>query len=259
MPAARIRVIKGAETISDISDRDRGVLLLHGFFGTPSEMRFLAKALSDSGFSVLAPRYPGHGTAIEEMTRSSVESWYECAREACIELSSRCREVHLAGLSMGALFAVLLAEEFAVPKIALMSMPSAVTGRGLYLTPVIGRFRKILYTSKKVRASLNKGVNNPVERARHISYTEGVPLLQVWQLHKMIQRAMKALPRVGSAALVIQSKGDETVPPDSLERIMRRLGSAHKESLLLERSGHALTVDYEKDIVADRVTRFFLS
>ena len=259
MPAARIRVIKGAETISDISDRDRGVLLLHGFFGTPSEMRYLAKALTDAGFSVFAPRYPGHGTTIEEMSRSSVGAWYACAREAYIELSSRCREVYVAGLSMGALFTVLLAEEFSVPKIALMSTPTAVTGKGLYLTPVLGRFRKVLYNSKKTREALNKGVSNPAERARHISYVEGIPLLQVWQLHKMIKRAMKVLPRVESAALVVQSRGDDTVPPDSLDRIMRRIGSSKKESLLLERSSHAVTVDYEKDIVAERVMSFFLS
>lgn len=259
MQSPQIRLIKGAECITDISSREKGVLLLHGFFGTPAEMRYLAKALSDGGFSVVAPRYPGHGTAIEEMARSNVEAWYACAREAYIELSSRCRDVYIAGLSMGALFSILLAEEFSVPKIALMSTPTAVTGKGLYLTPILGRFRKILYTSKKVRASLNRGVNNPVERARHICYVEGIPLLQVWQLHKMINRAMKVLPRVSSAALVIQSRGDDTVPPGSLDRIMRTIGSGRKESLLLERSNHAVTVDYEKDIVADRVTRFFQS
>ena len=259
MSAAQIRVIKGAETICNMSSREKGVLLLHGFFGTPAEMRYLAKALSDAGFSVFAPRYPGHGTTIEEMARSSAEAWFACAREAYIELSSQCREVCIAGLSMGALFSVLLAEEFSVPKIALMSAPTAITGRGLYLTPVLGRFKKIIYTSKKTRDSLNRGVNNPVERSRHISYIEGVPLLQVWQLHKTIKRAMRTLPRVRSAALVIQSRGDETVPPDSLELIMRRIGSPQKESLLLERSNHAITVDYEKDIVADRVTRFFQS
>ena len=259
MVKSGLRVIPGAETILSLTSRERGVLLLHGFFGSPAEMRYLAKGLSGVGFSVCAPRFPGHGTTIEEMSRSSVDVWYASAREAYLELASYCKEVCVAGLSMGALFTILLAEEFSVPKIALMSTPTAVTGKGLYLTPVLGRFRKVLYTSEKKRASLIKGVNNPAERARHICYVEGVPLLQVWQLHNAIGRAMKALPRVGSAALVVQSKGDDTVPPDSLDRIMNRIGSARKEFLLLERSNHAVTVDYEKDIVIDRVTRFFLT
>ena len=258
MSSPGLQIIPGAEMILDLSSSKKGVLLLHGFFGSPAEMRYLAKGLSDAGFSVYAPRLPGHGTTIVEMSRSSVDIWYAAAREAYLELSSHCEKVFVAGLSMGSLFTILLAEEFRIPGIILMSTPTAVTGRGLYLTPLLGMFKRVLYNSEKVRASLNKGVNNPVERARHICYTEGIPLRQVWQLHRMIRRAMKALPRVTSAALVIQSRGDDTVPHDSLELIMKRIGSERKESLLLERSNHVITVDYENDIVTDRVIRFFL-
>ena len=252
-----LHIMPGAEAIWKTAGNGKGVLLLHGFLGTPYEMRHLAQQLSSAGFSVYAPRYPGHGTAIEEMTRTSVETWYETAREAYLELKAQCREVYVAGLSMGSLFTILLAGEFPIPKIVLMSTPTRVIGRGLYLTPLLGLFIKVIYTSGSRMKELDRGINNPAERMKHVSYIEGIPPAQVWQLHKMTQRAMKALPHVTSSALVIQSRGDDVISPDSLERILGRIGSKSKESLMLERSGHALSVDYEKDLVAEKVSAFF--
>jgi carboxylesterase len=251
-----LHLMPGSGMIWKMTGRGKGVLLLHGFLGTPYEMGSLAQRLSSAGFSVYAPRYPGHGTTIEEMTRTDVSLWYECAREAYLELKAQCREVYIAGLSMGSLFAILLAEEFEVPGIVLMSTPTRVTGRGLYLTPLLSLFIKVLYNSKEKMHELNRGITNPAERVKHVSYIEGLPLAQIWQLHKMTSRAMKALPRVKSAALVLQSRGDDVIPPDSLDYILSRIGSETKESLWLERSGHALTVDYEKDLVAEKVSAF---
>lgn len=57
-------------------------------------------------------------------------------------------------------------------------------------------------------------------------------------------------------ALLVQSHGDDTIPPWSLDYISQRIGSFEKEILWLERSNHAITVDYDRDLVASRVIDF---
>ncbi len=46
--------------------RKTGCLLLHGFTGTPKEMRMLGDSLASDGHTVLAPRLFGHATDPED-------------------------------------------------------------------------------------------------------------------------------------------------------------------------------------------------
>ncbi len=80
-------------------------------------MRYLAEKLNESGATVYVPRYPGHGTSLIEMANSSVDAWFTAAREALFELKAHCATVYIAGLSMGGIFAILLAREFAIKKL----------------------------------------------------------------------------------------------------------------------------------------------
>lgn len=232
---------------------ETGILLLHGFTGTPAEMRYLAEKLNESGATVYVPRYPGHGTSLIEMANSSVDAWFTAAREALFELKAHCNNVYIAGLSMGGIFAILLAREFAIQKIALMSVPYTLKEKTIYAAPVAGLFTKILWVPNKT-----KGVCDEAARKEHICYDDGIPVRQSWQLFKTIKKAMKALPYVDSQVLIVQSKNDKVIPEHSAEYIYSRLGSEHKQIVWLSKSDHAITVDYEKDIVAKHCIEFFL-
>ena len=52
-----------------------GCLLIHGFTGTPREMRWMGEYLSKKGFTVLGVRLAGHATSPEDMRRSSWRDW----------------------------------------------------------------------------------------------------------------------------------------------------------------------------------------
>lgn len=249
-------VIPGAEPIRLMTGSAKGVLLIHSFFGTPHDFTFLAQKISEAGISVYAPLLPAHGTTLEEMSRSDLAAWFSTARDSLMELKSQCSEVYVAGLSMGALFTVLLAAEFDLAGIVLLSMPWKIPGAGKYLLPLLRPFTRVLYNSEAKASSLDRGLNDPEARASHIGYTAGLPVAQLWQLHKTAVRARKALPRVRCRALAIQSREDRAVPLGSLDLIMQRIGSAEKDSLRLTRSGHTVTLDYEKDIVAERIIAF---
>ncbi len=246
----------GAEMVYRLSNREHGVLLLHGYLGSPFEMKSLSQKIFEEGYSVYVPRYPGHGTSIEDMTTTYGRDWFCAAREAYIELRSQCREVSVIGLSMGAAFAVLLAREFDIGKIGLLSMPAGILNHAIYLTPILKHFKKILYRSDVARTTFNKGINDPEARSRHVGYFEGIPIAQAWELYKIIQQAMAALPFVHGETLIIQSHADDTIPPRSLEHIEHRIGSRHTETLWLDRSNHAITVDYDRELVGNRVLSF---
>lgn len=244
-------LMKGAEPVFTMGGTGRGVLLLHGFTGTPHEMKYLGRRLSDEGYTVMIPRLPGHGTTIAEMTRTTGHDWLLAAREAFIDLQSCCADVSCVGLSMGGILSILLAREFAVRRLVLLSTPASLPGYAVYLAPLLAPFIKVL-----PKIDEKKGLNSIEARSYHICYNEGVPVRQAWHLNGLIRRAMRALSAVSADTLIIQSLGDEYIPADSIHRIHDRLGSRRGEKIFLDISNHAITVDYEKDYVAEEVIRF---
>jgi esterase/lipase len=149
-PTEHISLMPGAEMRMRLQKKpDKGVLLLHGFLGNPAEMAWLGEQLFAAGYSVHIPRYPGHGTTLREMTRSSARQWFMCAREAWLELNRYCDTVYIAGLSMGGLFTVLLAEEFNPEKIVTISMPQRMRSVMAYASYLLWPFMSILWSQSK--------------------------------------------------------------------------------------------------------------
>ena len=68
----------GAEPWSSPGEGARakiGVMLVHGFTGSPISLRPLAELLAGRGFAVELPLLPGHGTTWREMLPTRYEDW----------------------------------------------------------------------------------------------------------------------------------------------------------------------------------------
>mgnify|MGYP006299924079 FL=1 len=78
------RVLPGGDAVFRKGSSETGLLLLHGYTGSPAEMRYLGERLHEKGFTVSIPRYPGHVTSLYEMVKTSAHDWYTAAREAYI-------------------------------------------------------------------------------------------------------------------------------------------------------------------------------
>src|SRR6185312_1439011 len=102
-------VLPGAEAYSH-EGGSTGVLLCHGFTGSPQSIRPWAEYLAEAGLSVWLPRLPGHGTTWQEMARTRWEDWYAEVDRAFDELRAKSDEIFVMGLSMGACLALRLAE-----------------------------------------------------------------------------------------------------------------------------------------------------
>lgn len=87
---------------------DVGVLLLHGFTGSPWEVRPLESMFVERGWTVALPALAGHGTSVADLETTTWHDWFASANTAADYLGERCDRVHMVALSMGALLALRL-------------------------------------------------------------------------------------------------------------------------------------------------------
>lgn len=227
-----------------------GVLLIHGYTGSPTEMRWIAESLHARGLTVAGLLLPGHGTTPEEMNRCRWTDWTGHVERALADLRSRCAKVFVAGLSMGSLLTLHLAVHHQdLSGIILYSPAVWVNSRLIYLSPLARHF---------VATRPKSGDSDLVDPSAD---------LQLWcydvdavgaaaELLKLMLYVRRSLRRVRCPALVIYSPGDRSIHPQSAQRTFQRLGSTDKELVTLDRSGHCITVDVRWQFVADKTFEF---
>ena len=232
-------------------------LLIHGLSGTPFEMRYLGERLAAAGVRVLGVRLAGHAGTPEELGATAHPHWYESVVEGFERLLAFGDPNIVIGLSMGSLLAarlaadqreavaglVMLAPAFYLPaptRIALRLMrPARAFGDRIY-------FRK----------SAGSDIHDAAAREIHPG-TRLMPLGAAVSLIELSDLIRPRLAEVIQPTLVIHSRRDHTCPYDlNLDFVMGRLGSAEKRAIALEESYHVITVDSEKERVAEETLNF---
>jgi carboxylesterase len=232
-------------------DRAKGVLLIHGFTGSPPEMRLIGDYLNGRGYTVSAPLLPGHGTTVEDMNRQSWRDWADHVEGAYQELLARCQRVFVGGLSMGSLLSLHLAASHPeVPGIVLYAPAAKVDNRLLYLTPVMKYVMPI--TTKSGESDLG----DPEAESLFWSY-ESYPVGAAHELLKLIYRVRRILPNVQCPALIFHAARDMHIKDEGARYVADSIGSREKELVVLHHSGHGLTVDQEWETVAEKTFDFF--
>lgn len=226
-----------------------GVLLVHGFTSVPAEMLLLGCHLHDLGYTVLGVRLAGHGTTPKDLERMSSEDWYDSVCDGYALLDSCCEKISVVGQSMGGLLSLRLAANVPVHRVAAMAAPIFIhEDKMLYRLPpretCAGRFQP------KRRRQLPD-----VPEECNASYLE-MPLGAVHEVLDLIEVVKKELPRVTAPLLLIQSYNDHTVRYRSASYIYRRAGSQEKELHWLDKSGHLLTLDCQREEVFQQVSAF---
>jgi len=227
-----------------------GALLLHGFSGTPTEVRGLGEHLAARGVTVAAPLLPGHGVHHRELEQSDRRAWRAAAHDALDALQARCQRVVVVGQSMGGLLALDLAATRegvdGVVALAPALLPARITWLTLLPLPV-----RYLPKHEERRPDL---VDK--DRVRELWSTSHTPVRVVPEVLRLAKETGAALPRVRAPLLVVQGAKDRTVRPASARRVLDRVGSVDKELLWLAGSGHIVAVDAERETVFERVAAF---
>lgn len=246
-----------------------GVLLIHGFTGSPAEMAVLAEALAARGYSVEAPLLAGHGADQETLAATSWRAWVASAEAALRELQGRCDAVALVGFSMGGAIALHLAAREQVAGIVTIATPVTLDNPLLPLLPVARLvlpywypLRRIDLTSPGVMERLRTYAPDlridPTDRAQvaELKRSFRISLRAVYQLTRLLRATRAVLPRVTVPALLLQGTDDEQIPARSIDLLDRELGSPHKEIVRFARQGHMLPTGPVRDEVAARVVAF---
>lgn len=253
------------------------VILIHGLTGTPNEMKFLANFLNKKGYSIVCPRLANHGEPLEILKETKWQDFYQTVRQAFMQVKDNGGLIFAAGLSMGALFALLLAEEFP-DKIAGVSCLSPTLFFDGWNRPWYRCFLPLSYITGLMHFFYFKegppyGIKNEqIRKLIHKYYStasmydlEGVarygypyfPVTLLYQLELLVKYLSGRLANIRVPVQLIQAKDDDMTSPKNSQFIYDRVKSEIKEIVLLYNSYHVITADQERDKVAHAMENFF--
>ena len=237
-------------------------LLVHGFPGTPAEMRPLGEALHKAGWTVQGLLLPGFGPQIATLDERRAGDWAAAAEEALCALKRDHSPILLVGYSMGAALAIGAAARATPDGLVLLApfllapFPKAwrayptcdapVSLREGFLRPLLPRsfrpLRRADFANPQLRRFVanffpQANLDNPQtqEDLRQID----VPLSIVNQVRITGRTAYDQAPGVETPLLIVQGKHDEIVRLRFTRRLMKRF----------PHSPRYLEVDADHDLV----------
>ena len=228
-----------------------GCLLIHGFGGSPLELRWLGERLAENGYTVLAPLLPGHGTAYHDMLKTGWTDWYRTSEEAFYRLKDMCDNIFVIGLSMGGAIGLSMAAENGFSGVVSLAAPLFINDWRIKFLPIL---RYILKYPRGGPPDLKD-----ISKLGEVFSYKRVPMRCVEELLTSLADLKVKLPLVKMPVLLVHARVDHIVPPKNVEVIYNLLGSQDKRLVYLDNSYHVVTVDYDREIVKDEILRFINS
>jgi esterase/lipase len=234
-------------------DGRTGVLLVHGFTGTPMSMRPWGEHLAAEGFAVRCPLLPGHGTRWQDCNLATEDEWLAAVETAFDTLAAGCDRVFVAGLSMGGTLSIRLAEVRDDVAGLILVNPSLLTQRlDAKLLPLIARLTGSW-------APIASDIKKP--GVEELAYPK-LPTRAMLGLRRLWVATRADLGRITTPLLVFRSTEDHVVEPISTKVLLDGVASADKREVLLENSYHVATLDNDAptifagsvDWIRERVT-----
>jgi len=234
-------VLPGAEAYAH-DGGPTGVLLCHGFTGSPQSLRPWAEYLADAGLSVSLPRLPGHGTTWQEMGRTRWEDWFAEVNRAFDELRSRADEIFVMGLSMGGCLALRLAELHGNAIRGLVLVNPSLTSDSALLFAAIHVVKFVVPSVKGIASDIKK------PGAVEAGY-DRTPVKAAASLPGLWRTTQQHLADLTQPVLVFHSETDHVVGPASISLLTRRLPPSQIEVRELSDSYHVATLDNDAEAI----------
>lgn len=250
--ADSVTPVSGAQVAAfDLGEGPSAALCLHGFTGTPYEVRPLGEALAGAGFRARGPLLPGHGSTPEALARVLHTDWLGAARNEFDALAAEHERVCVVGLSMGGLLTLALCGERPVAAAVVIGTPLRLRFPIPQLIPILQ------HVLSSIPKSAGSDIRDPVARARHPSVPR-MPLVGIHELLRLQRRVRGQLSSVKAPLLVAHGSHDKTTDPRNARRIRQGVSSARCELLMLEDSGHVVPVDFDGPRLAVALVDFLV-
>jgi carboxylesterase len=218
-----------------------GVLLCHGFTGSPQSLRPWAHHLADAGHTVSLPLLPGHGTRWQDLEVTGWQDWYATVDRELRVLRESCEQVFVGGLSMGGALALRLAARHgdAVSGVVVVNPACTFPRLAGYALPAA---RHLVRSTKGIADDIAKPGTHELGYDR-------VPLRAAHSLRDFFRAVRGELPQVTQPLLLLHSRTDHVVPPADSALILSKVSSEDVTETLLERSYHVATLDHDAERV----------
>ncbi|HEU5267096.1 MAG TPA: alpha/beta fold hydrolase [Jatrophihabitans sp.] len=225
-----------------------GVVMSHGFTGTPATLRPWAEHLAAAGYTVRLPLLPGHGVGWRETNESRWPQWYDTIAVAYREVRARCETVFAAGLSAGGTLVTRLAEEHpdGIAGLVLVNPAYGTKRFDAKLAPLI---KWVVRSRPSIGGDIKKpGVMEPADdRTPVVAFAS---LQQLWKL------TVADLAEVRAPILMYRSRVDHVVDELSAQLLKARAINTTVEEVMLEDSYHVATLDNDAPTIFQGSVRF---
>src|SRR5687768_5775589 len=251
------QIITTAEPFFFLGDSTKpACLLIHGFTGTPKEMRWMGEYLNQQGHTCLGVRLAGHATHPEDMIRSRYTDWIASVEDGYDLLRGVSDHIFLVGLSMGGVLSLVMSTRLA-PRVkgvvALSTLSRLPTDYPIWLLRLVSL---VMRYRPKTKETPGRGWFDKSAYKDHVSYMKN-PVRSVVELKRLILELHAALPKVNVPVLLIHSKEDRYVLPENMEHIYAGLVNAQdKTKLYITGSGHVLPRDAVRQQVFQSALEF---
>lgn len=250
------------------SSSNDAVLLVHGLGGTAAEMRTLERRLNKAGFQTHLPLLAGHGVSPNALRATNWQDWYASVRAELLPMLDQYERVSVAGLCMGALLTLKLAEEFGkrLQSISLISPTMFFDGwaqpwyRFILPFVVYSPLRYLLNLPERPPFGIkNERLRSRLEQQIHqgqAHYTE-TPIVAVYEVMKLVDTlSPKILGEIFTPTILFHALEDEVASPKTPLFIKQHLGAKDTQIVWLEDSYHMATLDNQRDRIAKRLIKY---
>ncbi|KKB75315.1 MULTISPECIES: alpha/beta hydrolase [Bacillus] len=225
----------------------KAVLLLHGFTGNTADVRMLGRYLNERGYTCHAPQYKGHGVPPEELVHTGPEDWWKDVMEGYDYLKSEGYEqIAACGLSLGGVFSLKLGYTVPVKGIVPMCAPMYIKSEETMYQGVLDYARNY----KKFEGKSAEQIDAEMEEFKK------TPMNTLKALQELIADVRHHVDMIYSPTFVVQARHDHMINTDSANIIYNEVETDDKQIKWYEESGHAITLDKERDTLHEDVYRF---
>jgi carboxylesterase len=230
------------------------VLLLHGYTGSPYDLRPVANFLHEHGFHVVVPLLKGHGTKPSDIHGVLAEDWLLQA-EHVIKSFDPTRPIVVGGLSMGALIAMLMVKNHRDIQALLLFSPALHLGILAELTIVSAQIGVLEKHRSLTKLSGGSDINDPQAKARTPSYKE-MPVDGLLQFDALRKLAKINLEHINCPTFMAFGALDSAIDAKDSHGMMMAAITAPVFSRFYKNSKHVVTLDYDREQLVKDVWYF---
>ena len=235
---------------------DTIAILIHGFTGTPDDLRELAKFLVSRGISVKVPLLAGHGRHWINLEDTSYYDWWKTVEDEVKDAIGKYKNIFLIGYSFGANLAFDISARYPQKITGVISLGISVFLRKEFLIKFFLPFFHLFL--KKYRKVYIKKENIP-EYEYSGSYVY-VPTKSLYDFYFFIKNyTKKELHKVTVPTLIIHSRDDAITHPLSSQFVHDRISSKRKEMVYLEEINHNPLFSQRRNVIFSKIDEFIIS